>query len=372
MVYLFNSGFRSGYQINLLNTLSYPTGWVNNYRYTCTTAEAYVDLGLVDLYIHMLDEPVLIVAVDRFAAGGYVYHPIRKGVLKGCFTDGNRIIFTVVLGEYIYPINNAGFNQSLIRAFPDRPQLTGNDPSSGNDGHYAVSGTDLVGDGKNFIKNVPAWEEITEALALTHVYTARPDDETVFTRISLNILPTLVKTETDNSVSYSTVYKLIKGKDYTVSFSYKYPAQQGNATIEVNLAGRDSLRFNAGDAILLNTRSDNKTIEFAPKKFTDEKKETLRFNLTRPTTVTPFNFNSPHIALELEMSEGIDFWLQVAATTLLWVISSLLVGIDYSKVKDSSWQSIVQSLTAWKIIASFANAAILIWIFRLWGGKKPS
>jgi len=373
MVYLFNSGYRSGYQINLLNTLSYPNGWINYYRYTFTNTEQYVDPGLVNDYLSMVDEPALIVAIDRFATNGYVYHPIRKGLIKSCYQDGDRLIFNVELKEYIYPINNTAFNQDLITSFPDLPRLTNNDPQSRNDGHYAVTGSDLIGDSGKFKIGVPAWDNMTDQLAATSTYSAKANDETVFTRLSLDLSPTIIKSETDDRINFSSLYKLRKGKTYKVAFSFKYPGQQGNASVMLNLSGKDSLRIETGDTIELNTRSDYREIKFTPKRFADEKTETLRFSFTRPTTTTPFNFNSPRIAFELKMHSGWDFWLQVLLTTTFWVGSTLLIGIDYTKVTPPlTWQSVVAFLTYWKIGASILNAVILIWMFRLWGGKKPS
>ncbi|NVM64177.1 hypothetical protein FHW88_002505 [Mucilaginibacter sp. SG538B] len=371
MVYLFNSGYRLGYQVNLLNTLFYPSGWINEYRYTYSDTEHYFDGTQLDTYLKLKNEKAVIIAVDRFYVAGYSYHPVREGILKGCYQDGNRLLFMVELGNYIYPKDNNNFTNELINNFPFRPKLTNGNPESTNDGFYAFAGKDIIGDSGKFIYGVEAWEKVTDQLASTHTYVAKQGDETVFARIEMDVSPAIQNSGTADQPIYKSYYKLVKGTTYTIDFSFKYPGQKGNATVETILKGKDSLRFDSNDRIELTTRSDYRIIKFTPKRYTDEKTENLGFVFSRITTSLPFNFNSPRINMDLKLEDGSYFWLQVVLTTLLWVICTLLVGLDYSKLKQQNLQQIIFAITYWKIAAAFLNAAILIWIFRLWGGKKP-
>src|SRR2546423_258254 len=82
MWYLFNSGFRSLYLENALRTLFLPPGATNEYRYKFRGARNQVASGTHErIKKARRGDPVAITFIDRYASGGYAYHPLRLATL---------------------------------------------------------------------------------------------------------------------------------------------------------------------------------------------------------------------------------------------------------------------------------------------------
>jgi hypothetical protein len=81
VIYIFNSGRRTGYSTNIQKTLGLPDGCVNKYVYRCAGDPAHVTDETLRLIRMRPNEPACIVFIERDAVGGYAYLPIRLGEL---------------------------------------------------------------------------------------------------------------------------------------------------------------------------------------------------------------------------------------------------------------------------------------------------
>src|ERR1017187_5979574 len=103
MLYLFNSAYRPLYTVNVLNTLTLPHGYVNEYRYKYSVKSKYLSTALFSSLGSLVSSntDTVITFVDRFSDGGYTYHPLRKGRLVSWKQEGDQVFLRVSLADYV-------------------------------------------------------------------------------------------------------------------------------------------------------------------------------------------------------------------------------------------------------------------------------
>ena len=223
-MYLFNSAARPQYAENVCNTLFYPSGWANEYRYDYQGQPYHIDPTKVDEFVKTKKgEDVLIIFVDRYSANGYTFHPLRKAKLISCRQDGVRLFFKVKLGEFTYPNNNQDFNARLIR-IGNVPHLTNNDPDNHDDGFYAIKSNDIR-TGQSMMVGDTSWDTIVTNISRTRVFAARADHESVFARLTMTTrwMRWFKKTPVINKDEI--YFKVTKNESYNFSLYYRYPNQ---------------------------------------------------------------------------------------------------------------------------------------------------
>src|SRR5580704_7955048 len=116
MLYLFNSAFRPLYLKNVLNTLCLPAGCTNEYRYRHAGEPRYVAPGLYSSLPKLkVGTECVVIFIDRFAEGGYSYHPLRLADYVLYRDENEYIHFRIRLGQFIYAKNSADFEQTLLQ-----------------------------------------------------------------------------------------------------------------------------------------------------------------------------------------------------------------------------------------------------------------
>ncbi len=174
------------YVNNILNTLFLPAGAWNQYRFARAGDHINVDPDLIPRLERFAakwrKEQVLLTFVDRYAAGGYQFRPLRRGRLTNAYTEGNRLFCEAELGDYIAVDGNfADWLQENAHG-ANYPHLVGNDPNNHNDGHYVVhtsaawTSLPIVATGDQL------WTEHVDALAKTHRFQNPPNHNFFFFR----------------------------------------------------------------------------------------------------------------------------------------------------------------------------------------------
>ncbi|GAB4124809.1 MAG: hypothetical protein Tsb0027_23480 [Wenzhouxiangellaceae bacterium] len=242
MLYLFNSGYRSIYVRNVLNTLFVPRAGTNEYRYRFRSSAGSTDAinistGSLDRIkgLHVGSKAV-IVFVDRFSSGGYTYHPLRMAKFVTTREDNDYLFFRVQLEDYVYPRDIDDFNHHFRQHMHPKGivQLIDNDPFNSNDGWYAVVDDSLFSRQDDFKTGNDAWiaavENIQACAAFQEYPPVRNSDKLtpkrkpndyIFMRCEFNdnagrsLSPQLRKNR--------AVFELVRGKNYKLNLSYRYP-----------------------------------------------------------------------------------------------------------------------------------------------------
>lgn len=366
MLYLFNSASRANYLENISNTLFYSNGWINDYRYRFSGNTIHVDVSKIPELEEQVGKDVLIIFVDRFSTGEYCYLPIRKGKLRACYKDGDRIFFNVEVCDFIWPKDLKVFNGALAKAVPTLPKLTDNNPEATNDGQYAVIGDDIIPRRGDYVHGQEAWQAITTALEETRAFSRKADSEAIFARINAPIKP---RSHKKSNNAYSSFYKVVKGRSYQFTIFYRYPGQHGNEAVTMKIIKQDALKFITAESFSLNNNSNKHDIEFNVKRSTEELSDKFELEFTKSNT--GITLITPHPSLALRISTGSRFWLQTCFAGILFILSNIIATFDFSKLTQPSIGEALALLNYWKVGAAILNAIALLWIFRLWGGKKP-
>jgi hypothetical protein len=114
MIYLFNSAYRPRYVRNVLNTLYLPENCANEYRYRFTGDRPNISAGFYSGLGNLKSgNECVVMFIDRYAEGGYEYHPLRKAKFLGYRVQADYVYFTVQLLDFIYPQNLKRFKDNL-------------------------------------------------------------------------------------------------------------------------------------------------------------------------------------------------------------------------------------------------------------------
>ncbi|MEX1143566.1 MAG: hypothetical protein WEC16_01905 [Anaerolineales bacterium] len=252
MLYLFNSGFRENYQRNILNTIFFPSGWKNEYSYR-TVGEQYVNVNPDDVKSLLNLEsgtPTVIIFIDRFAEGGYQFHPVRLGTLGLVTEEANRIYFQVRLERLIYPANKTKFNMALHEELDaiGLPKLTNNDPAELNDGYYALQGQSLFNAVGDFHYDGNAFPVLSNELNASQSFRvlSKAEEggprETVFARAI--ILKRGNEIVVPKEVRNQHIFEIENNATHSLRISYIYPAQDidRNRTAQIRVDFGENLQ----------------------------------------------------------------------------------------------------------------------------------
>src|ERR1700756_600717 len=104
MLYLFNSAYRPLYLRNVMNTLYLPKGYGNEYRYKFTAPFPNISEDVRAAMSHLTKRSdCLVTFIDRYAPGGYQYHPLRRAKFLAYREEGQYAYFKVALQEFLSP-----------------------------------------------------------------------------------------------------------------------------------------------------------------------------------------------------------------------------------------------------------------------------
>jgi hypothetical protein len=371
VLYLFNSAFRPLYVKNVLNTLSLPSGWTNEYRYRATGDPRYVSPEVyAQLPALSTGTECVIVFIDRFGEGGYEYHPLRRGRYLSYGEVDGKVFFNIELGAFIYPRSVIGFGQHIVQALSTHglPSLTNGDPACTTDGSYVVIAGDIFGRPQDHFTGEEAWAEAVEKLAETRAFSTTLTDTTVFFRSDVqerSANGTHLKPVLRDGLA---VYAFRKDRQYDLSLTYRFPKQRTDtsAHAKVCIGFDDNLRALGDTMLTIDSYANRISTPFRSKRYVEDNSGRISLTSTdetgQPSVVI---FDRP---LQYELSESVGFWLQVVLALLLFSLAGAFIGVDFSKISPFSFGALWGA--AWtKVVAALFQFGALFWGFRLIGKK---
>jgi hypothetical protein len=372
MLYLFNSGFRSGYVGNVLATLALPTGWTNEYRYRAWGEIVHVDpASLEQLKKLKAGEPALVVFAERLETG-YRYHPLRLAEFVRTYTKDDRQYVVVILKDYIYPRKLRQFEANLVSTFPQLPKFTGK-VAELNDGKYVFHGASLVAQTSDFYSGEEAWVHVTTALAATTAFASSPAEQTLFLRYEVvhagaSTAPT-IRRQGDASR-----YELVRDRKYELVTTYRYPYQATDpkATLVLKVGVDENLRLLGAADSVIGTGSDTHRVTMVSKKYLEDMTGHIHVTAAAPEPAAgqpTVKVLSADRALEVSIRDSVGFWVQIAIALLLFSLFNVTIALDFAKIAPLTFKGIVAAITWPKVAIGVLQTIVLFWMFRLVGKK---
>lgn len=328
MIYLFNSGRRDRYRVNLLNTLFLPIGATNQYRYTAHGPRVNVR---ADDRKALLEAPsgssAVVMFIDRYA-GEYKYYPLRNAELVSCKSDNDRIYVVVRLGEWIWPNSPDTFSERVLKQLQHFgiPQLRDGNPDRVDDGFYAFAAPSAFADTGHFEYGDAAWHGAAAFLASTHALGDRDGEHTILARATL--LNDDGTATIRSSVGGDTAhFHVRRGQRFRLDINYRFPAQAlatpGRATMELRPSA--NLEVLSTSAIQLTTTSDRVIVPLLPRRSGEDHAAVLRFDYPAAGGSTSATV-APDAAIAFDVSESRTFWIGAVMALLLFAVGGLLTA----------------------------------------------
>jgi hypothetical protein len=388
MVYLFNSAFRPLYIRNVLNTLYLPKGCSNEYRYRCVPKKGdnstiNIDPQLKEQLLKLkYGTPICILFIDRFSPEQYIYHPLRLGKFEQIREENEYIYFNVILEKFIYPRDNMRFNELIRRELQPKglPVLRNRDPFITSDGYYAIDSSNIFENKSDYFDDITAWPNIVEGIRSCRSFGPNIVREPNSTEIDGNqyeyifarsqILDNSGKPIKPNIKSGKSVFLVNRGRKYTFSYSFRYPAQLINlanqAKVEINSG--ENIKMVGGKEINIDTYSNNPLINFATKQYVEDSDDSISLKYTTQKANTKIIGSESPICIQLVESRF--FWVQLIIALILFSLFGVIISIDFSTITQLNFPNVVNAVWP-KLVLSFAQALVVYWILKLVGQKVP-
>ena len=370
MLYLFNSAFRPLYAANNLNTLSLPTGSTNEYRYRYTgdsrniSADFYSSLRNLDS-----GHQCVLIFIDRFAEGGYRYHPLRFAKFVLLRQESDYVFFRVQFSDYVYPRDLSIFNRDLVDALRSKglPVLTDNDPSTAHDGFYAIQSASIFGDTNLFEAGDRAWLSAVDGLVSTRAYRTDDEQSPVFTRVVVKEKASTVPV-TPRLRDGMGVFALKKGKMYDLVISYRYPRQRidQSARSAVKINCDSNLRLLGQSSLNIDSNSNSLALSFVSVRYLEDTTGSIALAVADPMERP--NVLLTGASIPYEITEPIDFWVKIAIALVVLSAVNALMAVDWSVLHPFSISALVHAARL-KFLLGGIQSLILFWAFRLIGEK---
>lgn len=371
MLYLFNSAFRPLYVRNVLNTLYLPVGCTNEYRYRHVGEPRYI---APSLYSALPDLKVgtecVVIFIDRFANGGYAYHPLRLADYVLYRDENEYIHFRVRLGQFIYARNLNDFRRTLLQELGPLgiPSLAGGNPESTRDGNYAIQANGIFGHLDDYQRDGEAWNSVVENLSRTTALSSTDKQEPIFLKIHIQEGSKKKRTVTPALVDGAGSYHLTKNKRYELVATYRFPHQRKDqkATAKLNIAFGEGLRALSNPSINVDSHANSVSFPFVSKRYIEDNSGSLSISpVAEEGKPDPLLANS---SLQYELDDSVRFWIQIVIALLLFSVIGTLIGTDFSKVEPFTYRALLHAAKQ-KLLLGVGQTAILFWMFRLIGKK---
>jgi hypothetical protein len=363
MIYVFNSAYYAKYTTNVLNTLFFPKGMVNEYRYTFEGDTANVHGSFLDTAdCHKKGEKVAVIFVDRYAKGGYRFIPLRLGKYAGYRKEQHKLVIAVELTEFINIDDSDEFNQEFKQSFANIgiPALTNNDPMNIHDGNYVFCGEDRFLPSEQFTAD-DTWTRIVESLERTEAFKTTEKSKPVFlyseilNSAGVPITPSVKKDESCANINRNEIYKIKIG--YRFPFQLNHP--QSEITMGLNFS--DSLFPIDKPEMPINNFSNNQIFQFRSKKLPEELNGT--FGISFPNDVV-----GPDKSINFCIKERNLFVILGAICVLLYIVCTVVVGVDLSTLDPLTFENFFRTYGI-QFLASFGQALFLLGIIYFLGKK---
>jgi hypothetical protein len=358
--YIFNSAFNDLYKDNLLKTIFYQDGWINEYRYSYEGDSKNIRDEDLEKFLSAKKKEVVIVFVDRYNKGGYKYYPIRKAKLIRSYKKEQRIIFKVKLGKIIFPKDLDQFNKE-IRTLDDYPKLTNNNPGTTNDGAYAIEGKNIIEDNKLISDNT--WSMLVNHLKETEKYRSNDSQLILFSKIEFYKGNQLITPKIKNKEF--CFYPIKKNNEYYFSHSYVYPSStSGKITLSLK-ANQQILLDNSN--LSLNSRSNTDQIKLTAKKYYEDEKGNVIFEFKKEGNNK--TIYAPNTSIQLRIKESIWGIIALIFAILVFASANIVIGTDIPNIANPTFHDYYNSISFVKIVGAILQAGALFVIYKAFGKK---
>jgi hypothetical protein len=371
MIYLFNSGKRDRYRINVLNTLFLPSGATNQYRYAAWGDRVNVAGPVRDTLLQAAaGTPVAIVFIDRFS-GEYRYYPLRLGKLVNARRGENRAYVVVQLENFIWPNAPETFSDRFFRQFAGDgvPRLRDNDPQRFDDGNYILMGNSAFDDEGQFVTGDAAWDAAVRRLSTVPAFTDTEQEHVLFARAALRNQKGDSGLET-NVLDGTARFKAQRAVPLQLHLSYRFPAQDlalpGRATIV--LRPSDNLKAVGSTNLRVDNIADRFAVTLVPRRFTEDDHATLDFDYPAGGGSTQ-GVLAPDAALQFTVQDSKGFWVKIVLTAALFIIGGVLLGINLPENTPINVKNVVRHISLLRLFGVGLQTIALLLIAR-WVGKK--
>ncbi len=332
MIYLFNSGLRNEYSVNVLNTLHLPVGMDNQYRYSSYTGYDHVDNALTTG--DHSDKDVLIIFIDRYVENGFKYYPLRKGKLICSERIESKIYFTVKLLEYYAVEDIDSFNIAFSKEFAGRVPVMAqsNVPEDQGPGFFAFEGRDICTSFK--VSSYSPWFTNIQRLSKAKIFA---EAFTIFTRVDIQ-----------KSNKKSAKIKKIEGADrihlevketYKVKYHYYFEIQEKekDSYVEIELIEKSRSFSTSKPTQTIRNKTGYFTYELSTNKSPEQKYEDLEFRLNKSSLAENQRLYIADSPIKIQIRNSIWFWAEIAAYVLLIGLGRWLLDLNTADIiKDLS------------------------------------
>jgi hypothetical protein len=401
MIYLFNSGYRPLYAVDILNALALPTGATITYRYGVGGDHPYVQPAVIDglpkgffkrlLARKLRPIEVLLLFVDRDK--GYTYHPLRRGTVFETWERDHRRYFRVKLGEFTAsnPKRVDQVSESIKFALNKVGPTPPSDPQQPTrDGYYAVLGPDTIGGKPDILTGEDAWKAAVDNLSKTEKFTSTEARSVVFLRTAIQQRGG----RSDERPGFSGVLERLpirKDTAYDLRVSYSSAVVKPEvAAAEVVVEHGESLQLLSAAPLLVQATADDLVVPVITKRYAEDRYSYIRV-ATRPVSgvtnpdnrvatrpvggVTNPEVLGPNVNVLIALRETRRFWVTVICLLMAFALATLIVGMSPAELPPATTlrevgQVLMDKVTLWRIGASVAQAFVLFMLLRLIG-KKP-
>ncbi|MBW2005555.1 MAG: hypothetical protein JRI72_13325 [Deltaproteobacteria bacterium] len=369
MIYVFNSAYAPKYQVNMLNTLCFPNGWTNEYRYTIgvnapgqmqTQLKKYEGLG-----------KAIVVYIDRYFEDGegnkrYKYLPVRLGTYITSYRSVDRLIFKLQLGNFIFPENIELFNENIVKELSqyDMPKLVNSDPENTHDGQYAIIADDIVSGIKHFSGD-EAWGRCVDSIAETSAFKHNDQRNFVFMRLELSkstAKEDIIKPKISNNHWYSrkiengdAYFLLSRACEYDLFATYKYPVQRKDKskTALTKLSIDNHITSHSSEEIAIDVVANTVKYKFSLKKDTIEIGGKIGFSTA--SLNEGIETKGPESGFQYRIKNSMSFWIQMLIAVIFFTGAGIFNGA-YSTEKGFEFDMPT-------IIATVVQALAVLFMF---------
>ncbi len=371
MLYIFNSGISQLYATNVLNTLFLPKKHINRYRYRISQ-NVTPELA-TKLQKRSWRKPVVIIFIDRYNPGKYIFHPLRLALLKFAEPQGDQLHIVAQMSDYVFPKDLGAFNKKLTEMLSAKglPKLTNGDPKFSQDGQYVIEADSIFKEKEEYIIGDAAWTETFERIKDTDVLTSSKNDYFCFLKSTLNRNGWWKREVKPSYRNGHSVFKMLRNKDYDLLLTYKYPILRTDprATAKLTVKSDEGILWRGNSEVSIDSHTNTVPVSFRVGKSLDSSSSKMTFSIAPAASVAPPPIlHCTDAVFVYDISDTKFFWLQLIIALLASAACGTVIGADLSKFTDPSIYTIISS--NWpKFGAALLQAILFLWLFRLIGKK---
>ena len=388
MIYLFNSGFQPLYRRNIRKTMFLPSGAANQYRYRSNGERQNISRQVIaSLRATKRGAQAAVIFIDRFAAEGYRFIPLRLAGYLDAWPDGDRHFVAVQLRDYVMARDLAAFNQKLVAALGEKglPRRVGDGSDSTNDGEYVTEGPDPFQDTASYEFGQAAWEKIVSELYQAPIFKKADEGLPLFCRCRFRDEKAARKTAKALVSGTESCIQLTRGKGYIAELYYKIgDSAQKTAGLRIELRHDDGIIVTRPGTLAVDADSNTALIRVKPKIYAEEPTGSLEFLMCLGDKEVP----DSAISVPYEIKAKWTYLPWLIGLVVVFALCSAVKSYDLSKhlpstmlpqgtpaTPPSGWYNQLMGFLApvalpVKVVAELVQVVTVILFVRI-SGKKP-